>query len=84
MYFVFHRHFHTNYELLLVIDGDVHYNIDGQEYILKPYDLLFIPASTYHFVIPVSNARYENYVLNFNQDFLKMRACKPCLPSPAC
>ena len=71
MDFAFHRHFHTNYELLLVIDGDVHYNIDGQEYILKPYDLLFIPASTYHFVIPVSNARYENYVLNFNQDFFE-------------
>jgi AraC-like DNA-binding protein len=63
---VYHRHFHTNYELLLVITGNVHYNIDGEQYILKPYDLLLIPASTYHFVIPVSNAPYENYVLNFS------------------
>lgn len=68
---VYYRHFHTNYELLLVIAGDVHYNIDGQEYILKPYDLLFIPASIYHFVIPMSNTRYENYVLNFTQEFFE-------------
>lgn len=67
----FHRHFHTNYELLLVIKGDVHYNIDGQQYALKPYDLLFIPASTYHFAIPMSNMSYENYVLNFNQEFIQ-------------
>lgn len=67
----FHRHCHTNYELLLVISGDVHYNIDGQQYILKPYDLLFIPASTYHFLIPKSNNLYESVVLNFNQELLQ-------------
>lgn len=67
---VFHRHFHTNYEILLVITGNVHYNIDGEQYILKPYDLLLIPPSTYHFVIPVSNTPYENYVLNFSPEIL--------------
>ena len=67
---VFHRHFHTNFEILLVITGNVHYNIDGEQYILKPYDLLLIPASTYHFVIPMSNVPYENYVLNFSPEIL--------------
>lgn len=67
----FHRHCHTNYELLLVISGDVHYNIDGKQYILKPYDLLFIPASTYHFLIPLSNNTYESFVLNFSQEFIQ-------------
>ena len=79
---VFHRHFHPNYELLLVINGDVHYNIDGQEYILKPYDLLFIPASTYHFVIPMSNARYENYVLNICQDFFEDESLQALFAQP--
>ena len=67
----FHRHCHTNYELLLVISGDVHYNIDGKQYVLKPYDLLFIPASTYHFLIPKSNNTYESFVLNFSQEFIQ-------------
>jgi len=79
---VFNRHFHTGYELLLVIKGDVRYNIDGRQYILNPYDLLFIPASTCHFVIPVSNAPYENYVLNFNRDYINSEPLQELFSQP--
>lgn len=78
----FHRHCHTNYELLLVISGDVHYNIDGKQYILKPYDLLFVPASTYHFLIPQSNNTYESYVLNFSQEFIQQERLQMLFAQP--
>lgn len=63
------RHFHESCEMFLFISGDFHYNIDGNSYILQPYDLLLIPPSTYHFAIPMSNENYENYVININVPF---------------
>ena len=58
------RHFHESCEILLLIKGDAHYNIDGNNYAIKPYDILLIPPSTYHFLIPMSNEDYESYVIN--------------------
>ena len=66
----FPGHFHTNCEILLVINGNIHYNIDGERYILNRYDLVLIPPSAYHFLIPMSNTPYESYVLNFSWELL--------------
>jgi len=75
------RHLHENYELLLLISGDVDYNIDGQNYTLLPYDLVFIPSLSYHFVTPKSNNTYENYVINFSHNFIsKERLNKLFIP----
>lgn len=65
---LYSRHFHDEYEMLLILKGDAHYNVDGHRYALRPYDLVLIPPSTYHFLIPVSNADYESYVLNARFD----------------
>ncbi len=69
----FKRHFHDDCELLLIVSGEVDYSIDGKHYSLKPYDLLFIPFSTYHFLIPRSNQPYENYVINVNPRLLDQK-----------
>lgn len=66
----FERHLHENYELLLLINGNVDFNIDGQNYSLQPYDLVFIPSLSYHFVTPKSNDTYENYVINCSHNFI--------------
>lgn len=79
---VYHRHLHENHELLLVIKGDINYNIDGMSYMLAPYDLLFIPSSTYHFVIPTSNDTYENYVVNFCPYFTNEERLKKLFNPP--
>ena len=65
---LYSRHFHTSCEMLLVVKGDVHYNIDGNSYVLQPYDILLIPPTTYHFLIPKSNTEYENYTVNLRMD----------------
>ena len=64
------RHFHETCELLMLITGDACYNIDGNNYALKPYDVLLIPPSTYHFLIPLSNEPYESYVINIKVPFV--------------
>ena len=78
----FQKHFHENYELLLIINGDVHYNIDGACYRLNRYDLLLIPASTYHFLIPISNQPYESYVINISSNFVNSDRLRSLFSSP--
>ena len=63
---VYFNHIHNHCELLLFLRGDADYNIDGQIYKPRPYDLLFIPAGTYHYLIPTSSRTYENYVIGID------------------
>ncbi len=63
---VYFNHIHNHCELLLFLSGEADYNIDGQIYKPKPYDLLFIPAGTYHYLIPTSSCPYENYVIGID------------------
>ena len=66
---VFSKHMHEYHEILLLIKGDINFNIDGKLCALSPFDLLFIPASTYHVAIPATNSPYENYVINLSTAF---------------
>ena len=63
---VYYNHIHNHCELLLFISGKADYNIDGQIYSPAPYDLLFIPAATYHYLIPTAAIPYENYVIGID------------------
>lgn len=63
---VYYNHIHNHCEILLFISGQADYNIDGQIYSPSPYDLLFIPAATYHYLIPTASIPYENYVIGID------------------
>lgn len=76
------RHLHESHELLLFLKGEVHYSINGERYALKPYDLLFIPSGTYHFLIPLADGPYENYVINFSTDFVREDLCARLFSPP--
>ena len=67
---VYFNHIHNHCEILLFISGNADYNIDGQIFKPSPYDMLFIPAATYHYLIPTSSARYENYVIGVPPEFI--------------
>ncbi len=66
----YHSHMHNYCELLLFVSGDAEYMIDGQLYRLQPYDLLLIPSTAYHRLLPKSAAPYENYVIDFNASLI--------------
>lgn len=78
----FSSHLHNTNEILLFIQGDAEYTIDGRKYLLKPYDLLIIPAGTYHNLTPNTYGLYENYVINFKDDFLSPNQLKALLSQP--
>lgn len=64
------NHMHTYCEIVLFVTGDVNYNIDGNLYTPKKYDLMFIPKDTYHYLLPYCDTLYENYVLSFRHDII--------------
>ena len=66
----YHSHMHNYCELLLFVSGNADYMIDGQLYPLQPYDLLLIPSTAYHRLLPKSSAPYENYVIAFHASFI--------------
>ena len=67
---VYQNHIHSFCEILLFISGDADFNIDGQLYHPKPYDLFLIPSGTYHYIKPKESAPYENYVIDFSPEII--------------
>lgn len=79
---VYFNHMHNHCELLLFVRGKADYYIDGQLFTLSPYDLLFIPAATYHYLIPTESASYENYVVDINPDSIDPEHYSKLFTSP--
>ena len=67
---VYFNHIHNHCEMLLFISGEADYNIDGKIFTPSPYDLLFVPAATYHYLIPTASVPYENYVIGVDPSFI--------------
>ena len=67
---LYYKHTHSYHELLLFLHGDADYNIGGKIFTPEPYDLLLIPQTTYHYLMPNSQKRYENYVIGFEPSLL--------------
>ena len=68
---IYYNHIHSHCEMLLFISGKANYNIDGQMFSPSPYDLLFIPAATYHYLMPTDSIPYENYVIGVDPRIIK-------------
>lgn len=66
-----YEHMHSKHEILLILKGNVSYCIDGHKFKINHYDLLFIPANTYHFLIPEDESTYENFVISVEEKFLE-------------
>ena len=64
------EHMHPWHELLMIVRGNVSYCIDGFRFKVKPYDLMFIPANTYHFLIAEDDSVYENFVISVDENFI--------------
>ena len=79
---VYFNHIHNHCELLLFISGKANYNIDGQVFSPSPYDLLFIPAATYHYLIPTASIPYENYVIGIDPSLIDPTHYKQLFTSP--
>ena len=66
----FEYHHHDFSKIVILIDGDLTYYIEGKAYILKPWDILFVNKSEIHKPVVNPNKYYERIVIWLNPDFM--------------
>ena len=69
-YIKFEYHHHDFSKIVILIDGDLTYYIEGKAYILKPWDILFINKNEIHKPVINPNKYYERIVIWLNPDFM--------------
>lgn len=66
----FEYHHHDFSKIVILIDGDLTYYIEGRAYILKPWDILFVNKNEIHKPVVNPNKYYERIVIWLNPDFM--------------
>ena len=66
----FEYHHHDFSKIVILIDGDLTYYIEGKAYILKPWDILFVNKNESHKPVVNPNQYYERIVIWLNPDFM--------------
>ena len=59
-------HCHDSYELLFVMEGSGKYVVEGREFALTPRSVMIAKPLEYHYVVVDKDARYERYIMRFN------------------
>ncbi|WP_297569781.1 AraC family transcriptional regulator [uncultured Anaerovibrio sp.] len=63
-------HYHDFHKIIIFIDGEGQYIIEGKTYPLKPRDILFVSAGEIHKPVTYHGKLYERIVIYVSQDFL--------------
>ena len=66
----FEYHHHDFSKIVILIDGDLTYYIEGKSYILKPWDILFVNKNEIHKPVVNADKYYERIVIWLNPDFI--------------
>ena len=57
---------HRQFEILYLVDGDIKYFIDGEEYRVESGDVIFVPPNEIHSLEVSKNSNYERIVVMFD------------------
>ncbi len=68
-------HIHENYEVLLFLDGDTNYVVDGRSYSLEPGDVMVVRKHQLHRAYHNSPKEYKRIVLYLYPEFFQKYEC---------
>lgn len=71
----FQLHEHNSYEILLFLEGDSKFVIEGKDYFLEPEDIIIIRSHEMHRVYHNSNTKYRRIILHVNPRFFINHNC---------
>lgn len=71
----FQLHNHSDYEILLFLEGDAKYIVEDKAYLLEPGDLILVRKHEFHRVYHNSPAPYRRVVLMVSPAFFQENAC---------
>ena len=63
-------HYHDFNKILLFLQGDVTYTIEGKSYELQPFDLVLVRAGELHRPVIHSESAYERIILYLSPEFI--------------
>ncbi len=66
----FSYHYHDFHKILILLDGDITYCVEGRSYELAPNDIVLVNAGEVHRPIIRSDATYERIIIYIAPDFL--------------
>ena len=69
-------HYHDFNKILIFLQGDVSYTIEGKSYDLKPFDVVLVRAGELHRPVIHSDSTYERIILYLSPDFIAQYAGK--------
>lgn len=64
-------HHHDFYKIVILLQGDITYHIEGKAYTLRPWDILLVSAHEVHKPVITSKNHYERIILWIDGSFLK-------------
>jgi AraC-like DNA-binding protein/uncharacterized cupin superfamily protein len=62
---------HRQFEIIYLAKGEVKYFIEGEEYLAKPGDMIFVPPNEIHSLQISGSSSYERIVVLFDFDLIK-------------
>lgn len=66
----FNDHYHDFHKILILINGDITYCIEGRSYDLKPNDIVLVNAGEVHKPVLRSSRDYERIIIYLSPEFL--------------
>lgn len=64
-------HYHNFHKILICLDGDLSYCIEGRTYDLAANDIVFVPAGEVHRPLMHSDHKYDRIIIYVSKEFLK-------------
>lgn len=71
-------HYHDFHKILLFLDGNVGYSVEGRSYELRPQDIVLVRAGEIHRPVIHDHQPYERIILYLSPDFLRPEAQDGC------
>ncbi len=74
---IHYLHGHDNiYEIIMLINGDLEFHVEGSIYKPKKYDIVIVRPKELHELISISNEPYKRFTLHITQDFFLKYNCE--------
>ena len=65
------KHLHKAYEIIFVLDGELHYFVDDRTYQLTPGSIICICANSLHQNVTLDNKKYKAIMIRYSKDFIQ-------------
>lgn len=71
-------HYHDFNKIIIFLRGNVTYCIEGQSYILSPYDVILVKAGEVHRPVIHDNTDYERIIIYISPDYISAYGEEKC------